>query len=330
MDLFADLGHLALASRLKRLAERLQQEVSEVYAEQEVGFRARWFPVLAALARQSPQAISELAARLGLTHTAIAQIAQEMERARLVGSRADARDGRRRLLALTRRGAATVRRLAPLWEEIGAATAELVAETGHDLLAALGAVEERLARRSMADRLRARLGAVEVEIAGWRPELAPAFRDLNRAWLEPLFGLEEEDRRVLDDPEGEVLARGGAVLFALRAGEAVGACALLRHGDAAELTKMAVAEPWRGRGIGRRLALAAVEEARALSCRSLFLLTSPRLEAAVALYRALGFQPVDQPPVPHPGFTRCSIVMTLALDHDPTAVKETSHATRNR
>lgn len=62
MDLFADLGHLALASRLKRLSERLQQEVSEVYAEQETGFRARWFPVLVTLSREGPQSISPASA----------------------------------------------------------------------------------------------------------------------------------------------------------------------------------------------------------------------------------------------------------------------------
>ncbi|HWM93338.1 MAG TPA: hypothetical protein VN493_21425 [Thermoanaerobaculia bacterium] len=31
MDLFGELGHLALASRLKRLGELLQSQVSEVY-----------------------------------------------------------------------------------------------------------------------------------------------------------------------------------------------------------------------------------------------------------------------------------------------------------
>jgi DNA-binding MarR family transcriptional regulator len=157
MDLFGELGHLALASRLKRLGELLQSQVSEVYAEQAVSFRARWFPVLTALSRTSPLSIVQLAAVLGLTHTAIAQIAQEMEDQGLIGSQPDPRDGRRRLLGLTSEGEAVMSRLQPLWEEIRDATAELVAESGHDLLAAVAAVEERLAVRSMGDRLRARM-----------------------------------------------------------------------------------------------------------------------------------------------------------------------------
>lgn len=157
MDLFVELGHLALASRLKRLGELLQAQVSEVYAEQAVSFRARWFPVLIALTRTSPLSIVQLAAILGLTHTAIAQIAQEMEGQGLVASQQDPRDGRRRLLGLTAEGEATTARLQPLWEEVRAATAELVAESGHDLLAAIAAVEERLSVRPMDDRLRSRI-----------------------------------------------------------------------------------------------------------------------------------------------------------------------------
>lgn len=324
MDLIDELGHLALASRLRRLAERLQQEVSQVYAERDLGFRARWFAVLTALGRESPQPVSGLAAALGLTHTGVAQIAAEMQRAGLVRSSGDPGDGRRRLVHLTAEGEATAGRLAPLWRGIRAATAELVAESGHDLLAAVAAVEARLAARPMDVRLRERLAAAEaagaaaagVEVVGWRPELGPAFRSLNLAWLEPLFGVEEADRRLLDDPQGEVVDRGGEVLFALAGGEPVGTCALVRHGEVAELAKMAVAEARRGAGIGRRLVEAAIERAREAGFRGLFLLTSPRLEAAVALYRAVGFRPLAAPPVPYHGYSRCSIVMGYELAAD--------------
>jgi DNA-binding MarR family transcriptional regulator len=154
MDLITDLGYLALASRLKRLGERLQEGVSEVYAEQHLSFRARWFPLLAALARESPLPIARLGTIVGLTHTAIAQIASEMAAAGLVASVSDPRDARRRPLALTPKGTETLAQLQPLWSAVERATAELVAESGHDLLAAVAAVEERLAARNTSERLR--------------------------------------------------------------------------------------------------------------------------------------------------------------------------------
>lgn len=160
MDLITDLGYLALASRLKRLGDRLQEAVAEVYSEQQLSFRPRWFPLLAALARESPQPISRLAAGVGLTHTAIAQIAAEMEAEGLLRSASDPRDARRRQLYLTRSGRATLERLAPLWRAIEQATAELVAESGHDLLAAIEAVEARLEARGASERMKSAIEAV--------------------------------------------------------------------------------------------------------------------------------------------------------------------------
>lgn len=321
MDLITNLGYLALASRLKRLADRLQAAVSEVYAAQELGFRGRWFPLLAALERESPQAVTQLASWLGLTHTAIAQIGAEMAAEGLVRSESDPLDGRRRLFSLTALGRQTAVRLHPLWSEIERATAEVVAESGHDLLAAIAAVEDRLEHQGVPERLRARRASVEgpvVEIVGWRPELAAAFRSLNLEWIETYFAVEPADRAVLDDPETAIVARGGEVLFALAGGETVGTCALLPAGEAVELAKMAVAPSWQGRGVGRRLGQAAIEWARAHGFRVLFLLTNPKLQPAVALYRSLGFVEVEHPPAPHGDFERASLVMQLSLAPEST------------
>lgn len=330
MDLITDLGHLALASRLKRLADRLQAAVSDVYAARGLGFRGRWFPLLAALERESPQAVTQLASWLGLTHTAIAQIGSEMAAEGLVRSESDPLDGRRRLFSLTDLGRHTAERLRPLWAEIEHATAEVVAESGHDLLAAIAAVEERLERRGVSERLRAGRGSVDrsaIEIVGWRPEHAAAFRALNLEWIETFFTVEPADRAILDDPETSIVARGGDVLFALADGEAVGTCALLPAGEAVELAKMAVTPRWQGLGIGRRLGQAAIEWARAHGFRTVFLLTNPKLDSAVALYRSLGFVEVERPPAQHGHYERASLAMQLSLAPDstlPSNDKETS------
>jgi GNAT superfamily N-acetyltransferase len=73
----------------------------------------------------------------------------------------------------------------------------------------------------------------------------------------------------------------------------------------------------RGRGIGRALAQRALELAREKGARTAFLLTSPELTAALALYRSLGFRPVPEPPVPDCGFQRPSLVLQLDLVASP-------------
>ena len=315
MGLVEELGELALATRLRRLADRLQQDVSQVYAEHEVAVRARWFPLLVALGRHAPRSISELARDLGLTHTGINQIAAEMGRAGLVDSGPHASDRRQRLLRLSNGGERAVARLAPLWAEIGAATAELATEAGFDVIRVLAAVEGRLDERSMVNRLRERLGTREIEVGDLEPSQAPEFRRLNEQWLQEMFAIEDEDRPVLDNPFGTIVDRGGAVLVAVTGGRVVGTVALIRRaGEALELAKMAVSPGSRRRGVGRRLADAALRRARELGARRVVLLTSPRLAAANALYRDLGFVKTSRLPAGMPRYARASFAMELLLD----------------
>ncbi len=129
--------------------------------------------------------------------------------------------------------------------EIRQANGDLLAEAGIDLLDDLARLEAALAADSMADRVRRRLGlptADPVRIEGYRPAYKRHFRQLNELWLDELFSVEDGDRRLLDDPAGRIVRRGGAVFFALVDDEVAGTCALLRHRDQTwELAKMAVA-----------------------------------------------------------------------------------------
>ena len=94
------------------------------------------------------------------------------------------------------------------------------------------------------------------------------------------------------DPE-EVAEGRGTFLVVYRDGAPVG-CGALRVLDpkTAELKRMYVDPRARGQGLGRRLVAALEAEARALGVRRLVLETGVRQAAALALYRATGFQPI--------------------------------------
>ena len=157
-DLIQQLGPLALASRLKRLGERLQRDVSQVYRDQKLDFHARWFPVAYLLSQFSDLPVTTVADKLGLTHPAVNQIAGQMSRHGLLTSRTDPDDERRRLLSLTSRGKKMVVKLRPLWVAVETCTSEVIEASGCNLLAGITAVENELDRLQMYDRIRHNLG----------------------------------------------------------------------------------------------------------------------------------------------------------------------------
>jgi DNA-binding MarR family transcriptional regulator len=315
-DLIKELGTLAFASRLRRLSERLLRDVSLTYRAEDLNFEARWFSVFYLLWRQSPLAVTAIAQTLHLTHPAVNQVAGAMTKAGLLVSARDSRDDRRRLLSLSPTGKILARKLQPIWQDIREATAELITIEGVDFLGAIAQVENSLDETSMCDRVRARCKARQlaaVEIIDYQPRYRKDFERLNLEWIEEHFAVEPADKQILGDPQGQIIANGGRVLFARLEHRIVGTVALIKHDTTTfELTKMAVTEKARGLQVGKRLALAAIEYAQALRARKILLFTNPKLIAANALYRQLGFKPVSIPRAEIP-FRRPSIAMELQL-----------------
>ncbi|MEP7086684.1 MAG: GNAT family N-acetyltransferase [Gemmatimonadota bacterium] len=150
-----------------------------------------------------------------------------------------------------------------------------------------------------------------LQIVAYRAEHGAAFRDLNLAWIEKYFAVEERDARDLGDPETFILAPGGYVFMAELHGVAVGTVALMREADGVfELAKMTVADSTRGLGAGRALGEAAIAHARAIGAKKIELLTNSALVPAIALYHSLGFVDV---PLGNAEYARADVHMVLEL-----------------
>jgi GNAT superfamily N-acetyltransferase len=140
------------------------------------------------------------------------------------------------------------------------------------------------------------------------------FARLNYAWIEKYFVVEAIDRRILDHPEEELIATGGAVFFALLEANVVGTVALKRESsECFELTKMAVDEAWHGRGCGRRLLDAAIDHARKQKAKTIVLSSHSSLVAAINMYRSAGFVPRS---TAESCYSRCNIYLQKDLDSD--------------
>lgn len=96
---------------------------------------------------------------------------------------------------------------------------------------------------------------------------------------------------------GDYAPPRGSLLLALVEGQVAGCCALRPLDDvdvpnASEMKRLYVRPAFRGRGLGRELAQAILDEALRLGYDSVLLDTLDDMEAARALYEDLGFEEI--------------------------------------
>jgi len=297
----SSLRELALGSRLKALSDHFYQAVDEVYRACGAGIESRWFPVLRFLRDVGPTTVTDVALAIGQTHSAVSQLADRLVDAGMVVRQRDPQDGRRSVLALTDAGERALGALGPVWLAIRRGMAESMGPRGLALLDAIDGCEQALSSRPLVAAIldqRAALTREAVQVVPFEPALSEHFRRLNQQWLERYFRVEDVDRALFADPEGMVLAQGGAIFFALYAGEVVGTCALIHEGEGVyELSKMGVDENYRGLGAGRALLDAAIADYRARGGKELFLESNSKLTKALGMYQRAGFvlQPALRP-----------------------------------
>ena len=343
MDLMKELGSLGLGNRLKRLSDKIMQDGIRVYRESGVDFEPRWFPLYQYLDRFGPSPVMDIARGLGITHPAVNQVAGQMVQARLIATYRDARDKRRRLLALTREGRALKPVLTSLWSSISVAVNGVLDESQVAFLKDLDAIEAAVDRQGLyarlqlagamtadqmrpdrprPDRSRPDGSAPELVIEGFQPVLADTFRRINEEWITEYFKLEVADQKTLEDPHRSILEAGGDILFVrdTRTAEILGTCALIKHSESlAELAKMGVTKQARGRGAGLLLVQAIIHRASELGFQRLFLETNARLEPALKIYRQVGFEQCE-PPRPS-DYERSDVYMKLALTNSLNTIK---------
>lgn len=59
----------------------------------------------------------------------------------------------------------------------------------------------------------------DIQIVTFSPELRSFFASINKAWVTKYFTMEHFDYEQLDDPETNILAKGGQIYFAKLDGE---------------------------------------------------------------------------------------------------------------
>ena len=294
MEIIKQFGEAGIPFRLKRISDKIAYDILIRYHES--GFEAEpsWLPLLFTIKEHKICSVQDIASSLGISHSATVQFIQKMEKKNLVRHSPDSSDKRKKMIGLTNYGHEVIEKFIPVQKEIEDAFQKLSEEIQTDLIVAVGKIEESLLQKPFYERIKdsyKEKALKEVEILSYNKNLDKYFKKLNYEWLQKYFEVEDIDERILNNPEKEIVKKGGEIFFARINGEIVGTCAVIKIDKKTyELAKMAVSEKARGKQAGKKLALAVIGFAWSKKAKYITLLTNNKLVEAVNLYKSLGFE----------------------------------------
>lgn len=132
-----------------------------------------------------------------------------------------------------------------------------------------------------------------LDIVSFNDTYAGLFRDLNIAWLEKYFVVEEKDLALLNDSKSQIIDKGGYIFIGVWNDVPVSCFSLIPNENGFfELGKMAVDKNYQGKKIGQSLLSYAIQFAKAQNWKKIILYSSTKLNTALHIYHKFGFQEV--------------------------------------
>ena len=130
-----------------------------------------------------------------------------------------------------------------------------------------------------------------ISIIEFQSKYAGDFKQLNLEWLDK-FGLTEAaDLLMLNNPQNEIIDKGGCIFLAMFRKQVVGSAALISETQGVyELAKMAVIPAFRGKGISKLLIETCLIKAKKLDAVRIYLSSNSQLTTALKLYEKYGFK----------------------------------------
>jgi DNA-binding MarR family transcriptional regulator len=153
MNVIDELGLLAISTRLQRLSDQLRKDGALIYRDNGIDFEPKWFPVIYTLHSKPGLSVVELAAEIGYAHPSTISLLKELEKNKLILSRKDRLDERKRILRLSDKGKQLVQQMQPVWQIMTKAIEEIT-NTRNNLMKAIIEVETRLSEMSFFERAR--------------------------------------------------------------------------------------------------------------------------------------------------------------------------------
>ncbi|MEJ2902397.1 MarR family transcriptional regulator [Pedobacter panaciterrae] len=151
MNVINESGILAISTRLQRLSEQFRKDGFLLYKAHHIDFEPKWFPVIYTLHFKPVLSVVELAAEIGYTHPSTISLLKELEKEKIIRSKKDKQDERKRLILLTEKGKKLLEQMQPVWDIMVLALTD-VTNTSNNIMKAIAEVEQKLEEQSFLER----------------------------------------------------------------------------------------------------------------------------------------------------------------------------------
>lgn len=162
MNIIDESGILALSTRLQRLSEQMRKDGALLYKTFNIEFEPKWFPVVYTLHHKGVLSVVEIANEIGYTHPSTISLLKELEKQKLIRSKKDKVDERKRLLQLTDKGQEMIIKMKPVWDIMANVLSEIADNENH-LLKAINEAESKIANQSFLQRALQLKGEREID-----------------------------------------------------------------------------------------------------------------------------------------------------------------------
>ncbi|MFH6994999.1 MarR family winged helix-turn-helix transcriptional regulator [Flavobacterium sp. FlaQc-48] len=151
MNIIDESGILALSTRLQRLSEQLRKDGALFYKSYGIDFEPKWFPVIYTLHHKEVLSVVEIANEIGYTHPSTISLLKELEKQKLIRSKKDKIDERKRLIRLTAKGQELIEKMKPVWDVMSSVLNEIT-DNQNNLLQAINEAENKIMHQSFLQR----------------------------------------------------------------------------------------------------------------------------------------------------------------------------------
>ncbi len=151
-DIIDEMGYTALATRLKRISDKMTHSTRLMYKKLDIDIEPNWYLILVIVEQTPNVSVMEIAKKVGFTHQSVQVITSKMLKNDYLRITKDAKDRRKTIFNITEKSTKMLPEIERIWKAGKVAIYELLNENT-EIISHLQTLETNLNKSSFGERI---------------------------------------------------------------------------------------------------------------------------------------------------------------------------------